>query len=635
MPPEEKSSLGKLEEKLYSPNQPVSFEVPKLSTKLPETPTSEWAPPPMPKPRKRISFAVWFLIFAAVFSLIAMGIAAFFLFAGIRTVSSDKIDITFNQGATNIASGTTVPFTITVKNRNPADISNTDVTIDFPDGTRSAADVTQPLVRDIETLGSVPAGGTKSLTVQAVLFGSVNQTLTIPVTFEYHTANSNQIFTKKVNYSFTITSSPLTITTKSVTSAASGQPFAITVAVRSNATSPLENVAVSAQYPTGYSSQRSGSATSTGPLFMIGTLKPGEEKDLTFNGSLTGNQNDQRTFQFTVGTPKDDGSPTLGVAYASAQNTVTVTSPFLSAMLSLNNNSNDPLVVNAGQPISGIVSWTNTLAAGITNGQVSIRLSGNALSSSNVTASNGYYDSAHSTIVFSRDTEATLSHLKAGDTGQGSFGIGLKSGSAFTSLRNPSIVLTVGVSGTPDDTNTHQAIAASLTRSIRIATDLVLTSSILHSTGPIQNTGAWPPLVNAPTTYTVQLKATNDVNDVAGATATMILPSYVTFTSKTSVSSGTITYDDATRTVTWKIGDIPAGTIAKPLQAAFQISFLPSSSQVGQTPILIQNQSISGTDRFASTDTAHPYTVQYTAPALSTSAVADPGFQPQFGSVAN
>lgn len=635
MPPQEKSSLQQLEERLNSQQQPASVQTPPFAQMpAPQAPAStpdHWQAPPPPKqkpPRKPISVATWFLIGASLFLLVAMGVAAFFLFSGVRLVSSDKIDLSFEQGPSSIASGTAVPLIVTVTNHNPTEITNTSISIDFPDGTRSATDVSQPLGRYTDTFGSIPANGTASKTVQAVLFGSVNQQITIPVTFQYRTENSNAVFTKQQNYTFTITSSPLTITAVTPSSVASGQPFSIDVTVRSNATTPLDTIAVSAQYPSGYSPSRMGSATTTGPLFKLGTLKPGEEKKFTLSGALSGTDNTQRNFEFTVGTLKNDGTNSLALGYASSENTVTVTKPFLSATLSLNNSSDDPLVVSAGQGINGAVSWANTLTSGITNGQITVRLAGNALNTTSVTASNGFYDSAHGSVVFSRDTAPGLAHLNASDTGTGTFSITTKSGAAFSSLRQPTIQVSVGVSGTPDG-SASQSIASTLTRTIHISTDLLLSTKILHSTGSFANSGPFPPLANQSTTYTVQLGVTNDVNDVAGAKVSMILPSYVTFTGQTSPSDGSIVYDSSTHTVTWKVGDIPAGTVAKPVVGSFQVSLLPSTSQVGQSVVLVQNQLLTGTDRFTNT------TVQYTGQAVSTSDDTDPGFKPEFGNVTN
>lgn len=625
--------MERLQERLYSPNEQPAFSEPSVRRQTPE-PTQQWQQPPPPPPveqkppRKPISMAVWFLIGAILFALIALGASAYFILVGTRSVTSNNIDITVAVGQTTVASGTAVPLTITIKNRNPGAITNTSIEADFPESTRSASDVTQPYPLYTDTLGTIPAGGTVTRTVQAVFFGSANQTISIPITLQYQAQNSNEVLTKNVTSSITITSAPLTITSNVPSTIASGQPFRIVVAVHSNATEPLTNIAVVAQYPQGFIPQ-SSSATTTGPFFTIGTLQPGQEQDISITGTLTGTDADQRNFGFTVGTASSDGSHTLSVAYANTQGAITLSKPFLSAALSLNNSASDPLVVQENQIVNGNISWTNTLTTGLTNAQITVHFSGNALDLSNIRATNGYYSSSADSVIYTKDTEQSLAHLNSGDSGNGSFALGLKTGGAFAALRNPSVQISVGVAGTPDGASSAESIQTTFTRTIKVSTDLVLNSYLLHTSGPFIDNGAWPPIPDQPTQYTVMLSVQNDVNDVGGATVTMILPSYVTFTGKTNPNDGSLTYDDTTRTVTWKIGNVPAGTVPKPITAAFQISYLPSAAQSGTSPILVQSQSLTGVDRFTNA------TVGNTVAPLSTQATRDPSYTTAKGTVAN
>ena len=572
---------------------------------------------------------MWFFIGAAAFFLIAIVVAAAFFILGTRSVTNSNITITV-QGPASIASGTAVPLTVTVTNHNPAAISNSDITLNFPDGTRSADDITQPLVRYTNSLGTIAAGGNSTQTVQAVLFGSANQSVTIPVTFEYHTANSDAIFTKQENYTFTITSAPLSITVKTVDSISTGQPLDIVVGVRSNATSVLNNIAVAASaYPSGFVPSVSKIATSTS-FFTIGTLQPGQEKDFTIQGTMTGTTNSQLAFNFTVGTANSDGTPTLGVAYASQGAQVTITKPFLATTLSINNTNTSPIIVTPGQPISGIVTWMNSVTSAITNGQVTIQLGGNALNPAGVTTPDGFYNSSNKTIAYTGQTEPSLATLNAGNSGTGSFTIGTLTGNALNALTNPVITLNVSVAGQHSGNGTTETINNVLTQTIELATNLMLTSSVVHSSGPFVNTGPLPPVVNQATTYTILWTITNTVNNVGGGTVTAILPSYVTFTGKVTPSDGSLTYDATSNTVAWKIGNVPSGSIGKSaLQAAFQVSITPSTSQAQTSPILIGNQTLIGTDRFTSTQVGN------TADALDIETPTDPSYKNTFGTVSN
>jgi hypothetical protein len=627
--PDEKTALERLNARLYQTGAPAPLTPPGLSITRPnyEAPQpAQWIPPAPPKPpRKGLSIAVWFLIGAIVFFLIALAVSAAFFILGTRSVSNNNITITV-QGPASIASGTAVPLVVTIVNHNPAAISNADITLNFPDGTRSADDVTQPLVRYTNVLGTIAAGGSNTQTVQAVLFGSANQTVTIPVTFEYHTANSDAVFTKQENYNFTITSAPLSISVKTVTSIATGQPLSVVVGVRSNATTPLSNIAVAAQYPPGFVPNMK-SATSTS-FFTIGTLQPGQERDLTIQGIMTGTDNTQSDFDFTVGTAATDGTPTLGVAYASQEAQVTITKPFLATSMSINNSNANPVIVSGAQPITGIITWVNSVTSSITNGEVGIQLSGNALDPSSVKTPDGFYDSSNKTITFTGQTVPDLTTLNAGDTGSGSFTFSALTGNTLNNLRNPTINLVVSVAGQHSGDGTTETINNTLTQTIELATDLELSSSIEHTVGPFANSGPWPPVPNQATTYTVVWKVANTVNDVGGATVTAILPSYVTFTGQTVPNDGSLTYNATSNTVTWKIGDVPAGSFdSSALQAEFQISL--SSSQSDTSPILIGNQTITGTDRFTNTQVGN------TAPALDTETTGDPAYKVGFGTVGN
>jgi hypothetical protein len=363
---------------------------------------------------------------------------------------------------------------------------------------------------------------------------------------------------------------------------------------------------------------------------MLGAFVPGQESSITIKGTLAGTESDLKDFQFTVGTPKTDGSSNLGVAYASETIPVTLSKAFLAATLSLNHDdgsTTQPIAVPSGEPISGAVSWTNSLSSIITNGIVTVKFLGNALDPASVQVQDGFYNSSTNSIIFNSQNQPGLASLNPGDTGIGSFSFSTKANSALNALRTPTIQLAISVAG--QTSSGAQVITDTLTRTVQIATDLELSSKIVHAIGPFTNSGVLPPVANQLTQYTVELGVTNTINDVAGATATMILPSYVSYTGNVTPSDGSVIYDDTTRTVTWKTGSVPAGTVSKPLTAAFQISFTPSISQQGSSPILVGNQNLVGTDRFTHAQVGN------VAPALTTEITADPTYKPSFGTVAN
>jgi hypothetical protein len=104
----------------------------------------------------------------------------------------------------------------------------------------------------------------------------------------------------------------------------------------------------------------------------------------------------------------------------------------------------------------------------------------------------------------------------------------------------------------------------------------------------------------------------------------MKLPSYVRFTGGGNTQGG-VTYNEATREVSWNLGDVAPGASR---EAAFQIALLPSVSQKGTSPTLVSDGTISGFDRFVQKQ------VNAAAPSIDTELKTDPAYQSSNGVVA-
>jgi hypothetical protein len=359
-------------------------------------------------------------------------------------------------------------------------------------------------------------------------------------------------------------------------------------------------------------------------LFAVGTLHPGEERDVRITGTLSGQNGEDRVFRFTAGSLKDASSRDFGVSYTSNDTNVTIAKPFLTVGLNLNREEAPTVVAKAGESIVGLLSWTNALQTAIQDGVISVTFGGEALGTGAIDTTNGFYSSSNKTVQYNRDTVAGLANLNPGDTGNGMFTFTTKTGTAMTSLRNPTITLAVSVSGRRIGENkVPETVTSTLTRTIKIQTDLALTMRSAYTEGSFKNTGPRAPEVDKETTYTILLSAANTVNTVANTAVKMTLPSYVRFTGQTT-PAGVIKYNEATREVTWTLGDVAPAAVK---EAAFQVALLPSVSQKGTSPVLVSGATITGVDRFVQKE------VSATASSVSTETKTDAGYQGSFGSV--
>lgn len=134
--------------------------------------------------------------------------------------------------------------------------------------------------------------------------------------------------------------------------------------------------------------------------------------------------------------------------------------------------------------------------------------------------------------------------------------------------------------------------------SLSIGTQLNLQAESRYYTneGDQIGRGPLPAQVGQETKYWAMIKIQNATSQVKNLLLTAELPSYVSWTGRSSVSHGQdISYNSNTRQVTWKLS-----TMAPYTQAGiyFEVSLTPDSSMIGKAPLILKNINITGTDNY-------------------------------------
>jgi hypothetical protein len=112
------------------------------------------------------------------------------------------------------------------------------------------------------------------------------------------------------------------------------------------------------------------------------------------------------------------------------------------------------------------------------------------------------------------------------------------------------------------------------------------------------------------TTYTVTWTVTNPLNNLTGATVVATLPPYMKWLNNVSPDSEKVSYDSNTNQITWNVGNVSsgAGSISPAREVSFQVSILPSVSQIGSTPDLIEQATVSSIFQAVTTELSNdPY----------------------------
>ncbi len=562
-------------------------------------------------------------IFALVFFIAAILVAGFIFTGGANFVSSRNVDINV-LGPTSVSAGQALELGISILNANNADLEFANLSVQYPSGSRDPADTTKPLTYTKDDLGVMRAGVEVSRDARVVLLGATGEVKAIKFSVEYKVRGSDATFYKDKIFEVSIGNAPIALTVESPASIISGEDFTTVVSVTLNATNVLKNIVLKAEYPHGFTILDTTPASiANDNIWALGDLSPGGKKTVSIHGRLVGENKEERTFRFYVGVSDgDSASPNLKVGLVSLLNTVSIERPFIGLNVSFNGEEVPIYIAPAARSITTAVRFQNNLPDKLLNPRLEVSLSGPALDKTSVAVrDNGFYDPGNSTIVWNLVNNFGNPELNPGEGGRVSLN--------FSSLPVPSlakgsrdIVLNFLITGVPVGAIGRGPVAVSETRAVRISSQVDLSSKALHSLGPFANYGPIPPKVAAETTYTVAFSVVDTQGDLLDARVTARLGPSVSWLAAQNIAGEHISYDLASNSVTWSLGRVAFGTgfSSAAREISFQISLVPSVSQIGTTPILLTSIAFSGRDSVTGE------IVTASNPSLTTRLTNDPAF---------
>jgi len=630
---ETKSKVGDLQDTLYSR---TSYHDP-LGKRSPvrelEPPTGEpevketWQSPELNELLTRERevpeihpFMKKFFVFALLFFTATILVAGVIFLGGTNFISSKNVDIEV-VGPTSVSAGEVLELGVTIKNSNNTDLELANLSVQYPPGSRDPDDSSKTLTFTKDEIGVIRAGDEVARNIPIVLIGTMGETKEIKFSVEYKVKGSNATFYKDKVYEITIGNAPMSITVESPPSVVSGDIFITTVKLKLNSTNLLKNAMLKAEYPYGYSVvSTTPAALSENNVWALGDLSPGTEKTIQIRGRLVGENQDERTFRFYGGVA-DNGSvgSDFKSVIVSAQDTVAIERPSIGLNVTFNGDASPVYVAPAGRSISTTIRFQNNLPDKVLNPRLSVKLVGGALDRSSVRAQNeGFYNSANDTITWTISNLEGGLELLPGQGGTVNFTFASVAQSAIP-IGSRDIALEISLSGTPLGA---KPITISEARSVRVASQVNLTSRAFHSIGPFKNTGPIPPKVEATTTYSVVWNIGNTQDDIIEAKVTARLGQGVKWLASKSALSEDISYDETSNTVTWNLVNLSSGLgfSVSGREVAFQVALVPSLSQLGTAPILVTGIAFSGRDATSGN------TVTVSTSPLTTRLSYDPAF---------
>jgi hypothetical protein len=550
------------------------------------------------------------LIASSIFFLSAVGISVYFFIGGTNIVSTDNIDLSLS-GPVSVKGGEEFVLQVLVGNKNSIPLKFAQLIVEYPEGAKVPKSNSTVPSRYTKELGEIENNSVVNETIKSALFGEENSEQEIKVTLEYRTEGSNATFVKQKSYKTFISSSPLSLTLDLPNDTSAGKEMDLNIKVNSNSSEVIKDVVLEVAYPSGFVFKDAIPSPAYGEnMWSLGDLLAKGVRNITLHGTMAGQDGEVKTFRASVGTrgSKDDNK--ISLVYGSSLRSVVVKKPFIGLNIALNGNTgSEDYVANSNDVLRGDIGWTNNLPVKILNGELSVKINGEVLNKSSVSAGKGFFRSGDNTIIWDKLNGNFPQSIEPGATGDQSFSLNFLPliSSRRSIFENPWITLEVTFKGNrfAEGRESGATIEYTASRKIKLSSDLQLSARTVYYVGPFKNTGPLPPIVDKETTYTIMWSVVNSSNNVNGVVVKAALPSYVRWLGNISSADENIVYNPLGGEIVWNVGDIPAGSgiLTKAREVAFQVALTPSISQVGEYPVLISDSSILGSDAFTGTET--------------------------------
>lgn len=523
-------------------------------------------------------------------SLLAIGVtlAAAFVFLGGKRISADNINFNI-EGPNTVGSSETLSFQVAITNQNTVAIENATLVLRYPEGTRTVTDPIKNVYEDRVAIGTLQPGEAKNVPIQVAVFGKENDIKEIKATFEYQVVDSDGMFFKEAEpLKFQIISSPITLLVSSIGKVAAGQPVEVTLTVKSNTNKELKDVLISATYPNGFAyGQSDPKPIYNQNVWKIDSLKPEQSTKIKLKGTISGLTEEKFGINFSAGLADTENQYLVGSTLAEARTEFVIETPFLAVDISIAGDSDGSVVLPANKAASVDIIVKNTLNEAVYDAVVEVVPKGNAFSAESVNSNQGFYDSNKNVIRWESANTPSLSQIPPGETRKLTFSL-----QPIKNLGTAALDVTVNVyARRVGETSAQEQLIGTVSATARYASEATLTAKATHMTGPV------PPKVGQTTKYLLTLVAEAGGNNMTNTVITTSLPSHVNWLDEYS-GPGTVDYNPISKELAWRAGDVNTG-MKRELSIA--VSVVPSLSQVGSVPLLLNQQRLTATDRFTNT----------------------------------
>jgi len=512
--------------------------------------------------------------------------------------------------STEISSGEEIEFVIRYQNNNRVALKDAKLIIDYPRGTYSLEG--EELTQEVNELGTIPSKkeGTEHFKIR--LTGEKGSTKLLAVRLNYQPANINSHFENSASFKMNVSSVLIGTYLTTPQKAINGEEITYILDYINNSDQDFFNVRIELNYPSGFTyktaeplpvSTQEGKFSGENNIWQTEELKKGERETIRISGILEGIDGENKILGVSIGEIKNDKF----LKYSQTTAVTQISSSPLIVALSLNDKVEE-INVNSKDVLYYKIEFKNNTDIALSQLILKAYLHGGMFNFRSVKlAQKGFFDSLNNVIIWSAAGVPSLALLPPGESGSVTFSIAVNENFPINDFNDKNFQISVQAEletlNVPPQFSLERLKVEKILKS-EVNSKVVLRAKGYYNetTANITNSGPTPPKVNQVTTYTIHWQITNTSNDLENVRVTAILPEgiewrnvYITLNKDTKLE-----YNERTKQIAWSINKIPVATgfLIPAYELVFQIALRPSITQVGTSPILIDESTLEGKDTF-------------------------------------
>jgi len=430
------------------------------------------------------------------------------------------------------------------------------------------------------TLSPLNAGSDGAIDVCGVFRSAVPGSEKIQAVFTYRPANFSSDFQDIVGTDITVDKSVISLETSGPTEAVVGDPATYTVKIKNTNTEKIENLRLRVNLPASFTTSKIEPAFSeTGSAFWnISTLETNAEQTFSITGSFTSSASGAAPIIFESGFLKSDNT---FIKQSESKTETNVIGGELNFRLIINGSEKDQVV----------------------DANSRLRLSLNYSNQGQETMAGVSFSLEAKTEGKTLPIDFTLSDLASGTRSGSTITWGIKEIPSLASLAqaaegniDPVLVLADQIDpNTTADSFTLQVKAAisqigstvttrtisSTPITIKLNSNAALTTEARYydEDGAPVGSGPLPPKNGETTAYRIFWTISNDLHDLKNSSTTMTIPTGVAWINNVQADTGSVTFNETTKQVTWKIDALSKTTTT--VTAWFDVAITPTEKDIG------------------------------------------------------